>query len=292
MHPVLSVLSIVPEFLIRFSLWLLTHSIYKFACRSGHLPSRGPALLSAITCRTSTGFWWALPPAVHRFMVVPAVLRDPRHQVAVSSHEGHSGVGRQSTGCGRSIARARAELQAGHVVCIFAEGASAGPNLIRSSAATNACRGLGRALFRSASSALGTFQLQARSLFWKLGRNACHVSVTVAFGRNRSVAHTFAPRRVGSICVARLRTIETRFEGAGKARLLHDSLREMPDATGRPVHERQYWPSATRGRTSPQACYWRGGCGKPSREACLACCCRDCRGSAVNLGATLAGRVP
>ena len=40
------VLSIVPEFLVRFSLWLLTHTIYRIRIVSqDHVPSRGPALL-------------------------------------------------------------------------------------------------------------------------------------------------------------------------------------------------------------------------------------------------------
>src|SRR5262249_23016087 len=40
------VLSIVPEFLLRFSLWLLTHTIYRIRIvGQEHVPSRGPALL-------------------------------------------------------------------------------------------------------------------------------------------------------------------------------------------------------------------------------------------------------
>src|SRR5262249_46348745 len=40
------VLSIVPEFLVRFSLWLLTHTIYRIRIvGQEHVPSRGPALL-------------------------------------------------------------------------------------------------------------------------------------------------------------------------------------------------------------------------------------------------------
>src|SRR4029078_7219923 len=37
---------IVPEFLVRFTLWLITHSIYRIRIEGQeHVPSRGPALL-------------------------------------------------------------------------------------------------------------------------------------------------------------------------------------------------------------------------------------------------------
>ena len=40
------VLSIVPEFLVRFSLWLITHTIYRIRIvGQENVPSRGPALL-------------------------------------------------------------------------------------------------------------------------------------------------------------------------------------------------------------------------------------------------------
>src|SRR5207248_223358 len=40
------VLSVVPEFLVRFSLWLLTHTIYRIRIvGQEHVPFRGPALL-------------------------------------------------------------------------------------------------------------------------------------------------------------------------------------------------------------------------------------------------------
>ena len=40
------VLSIVPEYLVRFSLWLLTHTVYRIRIvGQEHVPFRGPALL-------------------------------------------------------------------------------------------------------------------------------------------------------------------------------------------------------------------------------------------------------
>ena len=40
------VLSVVPEFLVRFCLWLLTHTLYRIGIEGQqHVPSRGPALL-------------------------------------------------------------------------------------------------------------------------------------------------------------------------------------------------------------------------------------------------------
>ena len=40
------VLSVVPEFLVRFCLWLLTHTLYRIRIEGQqHVPTRGPALL-------------------------------------------------------------------------------------------------------------------------------------------------------------------------------------------------------------------------------------------------------
>jgi hypothetical protein len=49
------VLWLVPEFLIRFSLWLLTHTVYRIRIvGEENVPFRGPALLVSITSRMWT----------------------------------------------------------------------------------------------------------------------------------------------------------------------------------------------------------------------------------------------
>ena len=118
------VLSVVPEFAIRFSLWLLTHTIYRIRIvGQEHVPARGPALLVCNHMSHVDGFLVA--SCVQRFIrflvykpyydlkafnwllrrmnAIPVAAGNRRDMVA-------------------SIARAREELQRGHVVCIFAEG--------------------------------------------------------------------------------------------------------------------------------------------------------------------------
>ena len=117
------VLSVVPEFLVRFCLWLLTHTIYRIRIVGPeHVPSRGPALL---VCNHLSHVDGALVGAcVQRFVrflvykpyyehwAVNPLLR-MLHAIPVSG-------GREAMA---SIEAARRELRNGHVVCIFAEGA-------------------------------------------------------------------------------------------------------------------------------------------------------------------------
>jgi acyl-[acyl-carrier-protein]-phospholipid O-acyltransferase/long-chain-fatty-acid--[acyl-carrier-protein] ligase len=117
------VLSVVPEFLVRFCLWLLTHTIYRIRIEGQqHVPARGPALLvcnhlshvdGALVGASIQRFvrflvykpyyeHWAVNPLLKMLRAIPV------------------GAGREAV---RAIQAARQELQNGHVVCIFAEGA-------------------------------------------------------------------------------------------------------------------------------------------------------------------------
>ena len=117
------VLSVVPEFLVRFCLWLLTHTIYRIRIEGQqHVPSRGPALLVCNHLSHVDGAFvgasiqrfvrylvykpyyehWAVNPLLRMLRAIPV------------------GGGREALA---AIDAARAELQNGHVVCIFAEGA-------------------------------------------------------------------------------------------------------------------------------------------------------------------------
>jgi len=117
------VLSIVPEFLVRFTLWLFTHTVYRIRI-VGHeqIPSRGPALL---VCNHLSHVDGALVGACVqrfvRFMVYkPFYEHWLLHRLLRLMKAIPISAGREAPA---ALEHARHELEQGHVVCIFAEGA-------------------------------------------------------------------------------------------------------------------------------------------------------------------------
>ncbi len=116
------VLARVPEFFVRFSLWLLTHTIYRIRIAGeGNVPSRGPALLVCNHLSHIDGFLvGACVQRFVRFLVYRPYFEQPILRWWLSRmHAIPIGAGRDAVA---SLDRARKELEAGHVVCIFAEG--------------------------------------------------------------------------------------------------------------------------------------------------------------------------
>ncbi|HET7698556.1 MAG TPA: acyl-[ACP]--phospholipid O-acyltransferase [Vicinamibacterales bacterium] len=117
------VLTVVPEFLLRFCLWLLTHTIYRIRIvGQEHVPSRGPALL---VCNHLSHVDGALVGACIQRFVRFLVYKPYYEHWAVNPllrmlHAIPVAGGRDAVG---AIEAARRELRNGHVVCIFAEGA-------------------------------------------------------------------------------------------------------------------------------------------------------------------------
>jgi acyl-[acyl-carrier-protein]-phospholipid O-acyltransferase/long-chain-fatty-acid--[acyl-carrier-protein] ligase len=118
------VLSIVPDFFVRFVLWSLTHLVYRIRIiGKPHVPARGPAL---IICNHVSLIDGALVGACIqrfvRFVVFRPIYDKPglnwllRRLKAIPIDAGSKRAVLES------IERARSELRAGHVVCIFAEG--------------------------------------------------------------------------------------------------------------------------------------------------------------------------
>jgi acyl-[acyl-carrier-protein]-phospholipid O-acyltransferase/long-chain-fatty-acid--[acyl-carrier-protein] ligase len=115
----------VPDFFVRFTLWLLTHTIYRITIVGRpNVPLRGPALIVANHVSVVDGaLVGATVQRFVRFIVYGPYFRLPvinwlmrrLHAIPVTAGSRREVVA--------AIERARAELAAGHVVCIFAEGA-------------------------------------------------------------------------------------------------------------------------------------------------------------------------
>jgi len=119
------VLWLLPDFFLRFSLLLLTHSLYRVQMHGAeHVPARGPALLVCNHLSHVDGLLvGACVQRFIRFMVYRPYFNLPvAHQLLTMMRAiPVAGGNRQEVMA--SIAQARAELERGHVVCIFAEGA-------------------------------------------------------------------------------------------------------------------------------------------------------------------------
>ena len=118
-------LILLPDFLIRFSLWLLTHSIYRIRIvNPEHVPLNGPALLVANHLSFIDGLLvGSCVQRFVRFMVYAPFFEMPVLGKLFKLMRAIPTGGGGARGAIATIRRARAELQGGHVICIFAEGA-------------------------------------------------------------------------------------------------------------------------------------------------------------------------
>jgi acyl-[acyl-carrier-protein]-phospholipid O-acyltransferase/long-chain-fatty-acid--[acyl-carrier-protein] ligase len=119
------ILTIMPDLLIRFTLWLLTHTIYRIRIvGQEHVPFRGPALL--VCNHLSYVDPLLVSACVQRF--IRFMMYRPYYEIKwlnwlfrLMKAIPVSALNRRDIV--ESLARAREELRQGHVVCIFAEGA-------------------------------------------------------------------------------------------------------------------------------------------------------------------------
>lgn len=118
-------LILLPDFLIRFCLWLLTHSIYRIRIvHPEHVPLNGPALLVANHLSFIDGLLvGACVQRFVRFMVYAPFFQMPLLGRLFKLMRAIPTGGGGARGAIAAIRRAREELEGGHVVCIFAEGA-------------------------------------------------------------------------------------------------------------------------------------------------------------------------
>ena len=118
------ILALVPDFLIRFCLWLFTHTVYSIRIiGQQHVPFRGPALLVSNHVSYVDGF--LIGGCVQRFLRF--LVYRPYYEMKAL----HWILRRMNTipiqggdpeRVAESIELAREQLRQGHVVCIFAEG--------------------------------------------------------------------------------------------------------------------------------------------------------------------------
>ena len=118
------VVRLLPTFLVRFSLWLLTHTIYRIRIvGQPHLPQRGPALLICNHVSFVDGFLvGACVQRFVRFIVYRGYYEHPALNWLFRAMHAIPIAGGDPEAVAASLARARQELMDGHVVCIFAEG--------------------------------------------------------------------------------------------------------------------------------------------------------------------------
>ncbi len=116
-------LTLLPDFLIRFVLWMLTHTVYNIRIvGQENVPAKGPALLVCNHLSFADGLLvGACIQRFVRFMAWSGFFKSgPLAWLLKTMKAIPVAPGKDARG---AIERARAELEAGHVVCIFAEGA-------------------------------------------------------------------------------------------------------------------------------------------------------------------------
>ncbi len=119
------IVTIVPDYLVRFVLWLLTHSLFRIRINGQeNVPFTGPALLVANHMSHVDGLLiGASVQRFIRFMVWrPIYEMKALHWLLRRTNAIPVGAGGPRDMV-ESIRAARREIAAGHIVCIFAEGA-------------------------------------------------------------------------------------------------------------------------------------------------------------------------
>jgi acyl-[acyl-carrier-protein]-phospholipid O-acyltransferase/long-chain-fatty-acid--[acyl-carrier-protein] ligase len=115
--------TLLPEFIVRFTLWLVTHTVYKIRIEGlQNVPRKGPALIVCNHMSLADGLLvQACIQRFVRFMVYkPIYEAKPLHWLFKAGNA--IPISAKRADAMAALEKAKAEIQAGHVVCIFAEG--------------------------------------------------------------------------------------------------------------------------------------------------------------------------
>ena len=118
-------IAVVPDFFVRFVLWILAHTIYRIRIiGERNVPLHGPALLISNHMSMMDGtFIGSCVQRFVRFMVYGPHFRMPGLRWLLQRLHAIPITAGNRKEVAAALDRARAELEKGHVVCIFAEGA-------------------------------------------------------------------------------------------------------------------------------------------------------------------------
>ncbi len=120
----LYVLATLPAFFIRFTLWMLTHTVYRITVvGKAHVPHTGPALLLCNHVSMVDGLLvGASVQRFVRFLMHGPYFHLPGIHFVMSRLHGIPITAGDKADVTAALDRARRELRDGHVVCIFVEG--------------------------------------------------------------------------------------------------------------------------------------------------------------------------
>jgi len=289
------IVTVVDEYLIRFLLWMLTHTVFRIRIvGQENLPFRGPALLVSNHMSHVDGFLvGASVQRFIRFMVwKPYYDMKPLNWFFRKTRAIPVGGGPRDMV--HAVRAARRELADGHVVCIFAEGAISrtGNMLPFKRGMEKIVEGLDVPIVPVHLDRLwgSIFSFERGRFFWKWPRCVPY-PVTVSFGAPMpagSAAHVVR-QAIQELSAAAVAHRKGRGDTLGR-RLVHTARRNwgrfaMADSTGRQL---------TYGRMLAggilMAGWARRTCGREEMVGVLLP--PTVAGALVNIGITLAGRIP
>ena len=290
------IMTVVPDYLVRFILWLLTHSIFRIRIEGAeNVPFRGPALLVANHMSHVDGFLiGACVQRFIRFMVWKPYyeLRSLNWFFRLTNAIPVGAGGPREVA--ESLRAARQQLAEGHVVCIFAEGAiSRTGNLLPfKSGLERIARAAGCPVIPVHLDRVwgSIFSFQGGKFFWKWPKRIPY-PVTVSFGA--PLAATASAHQVRQAIqelsadaaahrATRADTLSRRFLKSARSNWGHFA---MADSTGRQL---------TYGEAATGAALFGAALASETREGEMVGLLlpSTVAGALVNLGLTLRGRIP